>query len=86
MTILQSLIMDEIEARDPTNVLTTQRRANLCLDLNTFVIAAIDKYVKGQKEHGGDLKDRDLLMELYAELVDSVIYLSEEKRKRNGRP
>lgn len=54
--------------------LLEQRRDDLCIFACSLVNALFDKYLKGQKEHGGDIKDRDLTVELRLELLDALIY------------
>jgi hypothetical protein len=42
--------------------------------LTVFVERAVDKYMKGQKEHGGDIRDRDLTAEILNEQIDQWWY------------
>jgi hypothetical protein len=42
--------------------------------LTAFVLAAIDKFEKGQKEHGGDLRDRNHNKEILNEILDIFWY------------
>jgi hypothetical protein len=85
MSVLQQLIMDEILHRDKRLSLTKKDRDTLCLDLHTFLIASIDKYIAGKKEHGGSLDDRNCLEELYKELIDGVQYASRLRARRKGK-
>lgn len=42
--------------------------------LTRFVIDACEKYNKGQKEHGGNLWERQLQQEIRNELIDTFFY------------
>jgi hypothetical protein len=44
-------------------------------ELTADVEADIDKFAAGQLEHGGDIRDRDVLLDLAKELLDAPIYL-----------
>ncbi len=44
--------------------------------LQEFVFEAVVKYVKGQKEHGGKLWERDCLEEAKLENIDQMWYLA----------
>lgn len=48
-------------------------------DLVRFVEKAIEKFIKGQVEHGGDIRDRNLDHELMQETIDSFWYNSAKK-------
>lgn len=53
----------------------TPNVANLMsVSLTRFVTDAVAKFAKGQKEHGGDLRTRDLSRELRNEHIDSFWY------------
>ena len=41
-----------------------------------------EKYIRGQKEHGGDLWTRDLLEEAINEGIDLLVYLLTLKERR----
>lgn len=51
-------------------------------NIESFAYRAVDKYVKGQKEHGGNLWDRDCLAESIQENIDLFWYLAAEKERR----
>lgn len=55
-------------------VLTDVQAGLLARELENFVKSAITKFIKGQKEHGGDLSDRNLSAEIDNEIIDLVIY------------
>lgn len=44
-------------------------------ELTADVESDIEKFKKGQEEHGGDIRDRDVIRDLALELVDAPIYL-----------
>lgn len=50
------------------------RQREMRASLVAFVVDAVDKYIAGQKEHGGDLCDRDLDKELRMERIDDFWY------------
>lgn len=54
--------------------LEDRRLFEMRTSLVAFVVDAVDKYVAGQKEHGGDLCDRDLEKELRMERIDEFWY------------
>lgn len=75
-------IHEAIEAYDANRkVLSDKEKVELALDLNRFVIDAIAKYYRGQKEHGGHISDRDLNIEIDNELIDLFFYHQANKRK-----
>lgn len=53
----------------------------MAIALDTFLSDAIDKYIKGQKEHGGSILDRDLDHEIYQEHIDLFWYSWANARK-----
>lgn len=61
-------------ALDKENVLTPDTVLNMVRSLQGFTVTAIQKFIKGQKEHGGKLIDRPLIAELAMEQVDSFWY------------
>lgn len=54
--------------------LTLVTRSLMTDSLVTFVFAATDKFIQGQKEHGGCITDRDLDFEIYKETIDQFWY------------
>lgn len=50
-------------------------------NLTNFVVCSVDKFVKGQKEHGGDIRDRDLNREMMNEIIDLFHYLSFNQKR-----
>jgi hypothetical protein len=54
----------------------------LANDLTSFVIHAINKYLKGQLEHGGHISERDLDVEISQEITDLFFYHQANKRKQ----
>lgn len=52
--------------------------------LTLFVIGAIDKFMDGQEQHGGDICDRDLRAEIRDEQIDQFWYSEAEKWKEQA--
>lgn len=44
-------------------------------ELTSDIESDIQKFADGQAEHGGDIRDRDVIMDLAKELIDAPIYL-----------
>jgi len=42
----------------------------------------LDKFAKGQLKHGGNILDRDLLLDLFQEITDSGVYIRCMKLQR----
>ena len=63
-----------ILALDKDNVLTQDTVKNMVRSLQGFTVTAIQKFIKGQKEHGGKITDRRLMEELGMEQIDSFWY------------
>ena len=43
----------------------------------------IEKFTKGQKEHQGNLLDRNLILDMRDEAIDQLVYITAEQIKRN---
>lgn len=72
-----------IDDLDKDNVLNKETRANMLGSLSEFVHKSIVKYIKGQKEHGGNLGSRiDLDQEIYNEQIDLFWYSEAKKWKK----
>lgn len=54
--------------------LTTRTIFNMVDSLYNWNIDAIDKFIVGQKEHGGDLASRSLMVEIRNEQLDLFWY------------
>lgn len=76
--ILNMILRDE-ERLDA--MLDTDTRQWLADTLVSFTTRAIPKFLKGHKEHGGSIFDRDLQLELENEHIDSLMYMSAMRRK-----
>lgn len=63
-----------IKGFDKENVLTEEQTVRMSESLAHFTFAAITKFIAGQKDHGGDLRDRNLMHELAQEQIDSFWY------------
>ncbi len=57
--------------------------AHIKADLLTKIDA---KFRKGDAEHGGDIEELDCILEAMDELMDGIVYLYAELRKRKQRP
>lgn len=73
-TELKAEIAAEVYAQDKSKVLTLEVRDLIAQSLANFVQDAIAKFIKGQQEHGGDLRDRDLKKEIGMEHIDMFWY------------
>ena len=71
---LYHTMLTEVKERDFRNTLMPSRQEDLALHLSSFVLDCIDKYLKGQAEHGGDILQANLEEEKRNELKDLVIY------------
>ena len=78
---LQNWLYDEILSLDEHEVLTEEKADQLAKDMVSFCYAAITKYIAGQAEHGGNIEDRNLNMEIDQELIDLFHYWQAKKRK-----
>lgn len=85
---LFTTILEEVVNQNNTNsplVLPPDKEHRIARQLAFFVTQAIEKYINGQKEHGGDLRDRDLPLELHKEILDLFWYNSEQLEKRHDK-
>ncbi len=79
---IQDAILSHINMHNADGeILNAERRARLALELSHFVMEAIAKYHKGQREHGGDIIDRDLDHEIDNEIIDLMFYQYARRRK-----
>ena len=76
MTSLIRIMLDEIETVDTGKVLDEKMKADMALSLTRFTRDSIEKFIKGQIEHGhiGRLEERDLDKETYNEIIDLFFY------------
>lgn len=63
--------------------LTGEQEIQMTESLTNFIIDATNKYIAGQKEHGGSITDRDLDKEIRHEQIDLFWYLEAKKWKGN---
>lgn len=59
---------------DKDKVLTADVKKNMVNSYAVFIEQATAKFIRGQDEHGGDIRDRDLNKEMSAELIDLFFY------------
>lgn len=71
-----------IYAKDKEEILSQQTRQQMASSLASFVDEAIEKFIKGQKEHGGNLADRNLDHEIRMETIDFFWYQSAKDWKK----
>lgn len=71
---LSDTISDLIVTLDPTNAVSQEIRYQMSQSLENDVHTKILKFVAGQKEHGGDIRDRDLSFEIHCEMIDMFWY------------
>lgn len=65
-----------IDSFDKNKILTEEVKQNMTKSLAEFTEEATRKFIKGQQEHGGDLRDRQLELELFNEQIDFFWYSS----------
>jgi hypothetical protein len=82
---LKSVIRDVIWNEDKEEVLTEEKINDLTEFYTCLIIDLATKYIAGQKEHGGNLSDRDCAKELYKEILDMAHY-AHEVLKKNAVP
>jgi len=81
--LVQTVIANYVAAvnKDFGRCITPEIESLMAKSLAKFVERAVDKFAKGQREHGGDIRDRDLGFELYQEQLDSFWYNEAEDWK-----
>jgi len=67
-------INEFINSLDINHVISKEVRENMAFSLTRFLEHSIAKYIKGQEEHGGDIRDRDLAFEIEQEFYDTFWY------------
>lgn len=75
-------LLEEIDAYVRTNTtcaISPITKRNMVISLTNFVIAAVNKFEKGQVEHGGCIQDRDLKHEIGQETLDLFWYNEAQK-------
>jgi hypothetical protein len=70
-THIRHLIRVQPDADELINPNIAEHMAN---SLTDFVELAIKKFVVGQREHGGDIRTKNLNVELYKEMLDMFWY------------
>lgn len=71
---LQNSIACKIITKDIDKILSTDTIAKMSYSLAVFQYKAIAKFINGQKEHGGNLADRNLDEEISMEHIDLFWY------------
>ena len=67
-------ILREIQIADSSHCISEEIRIKMVKSLDSFILDSINKFVKGQLEHGGDIRDRYLDKEIRMEMIDSFWY------------
>ena len=91
MNRFQQTLFNLIRARDFDNIVSEEISALMAISLENFTVRAIDKFVAGQKEHGGDIRNRNLGIEFAQEVIDQFWYgpfgaMSWPKKSDNNQP
>jgi len=71
---LQEEISKEIDRLDSNKVLIKDVRTYMSQSLYNFIYDSIYKYIKGQNEHKGDIRERNLKEEIINETIDIFWY------------
>ena len=74
MDPLTSEIYQILLARDRHKCLGENLKLRMANELAAFVEVSIEKFMRGQKEHGGKITDKDLNIEIFHELIDLFWY------------
>lgn len=77
-------IRARVECHRLASLLDDRRKQQMTDSLTLFVIGAIDKFMDGQEQHGGDICDRDLRAEIRDEQIDQFWYSEAEKWKEQA--
>lgn len=67
-------LFDYIDKFPGANKLSDEVKSCMANSYACFIEQATAKFIKGQAEHGGDIRDRDLTIEMSAELIDLFFY------------
>jgi len=82
--LLHEAIMNTIVTTDKDKVLSLSTKYWMCKHLERFVKFSVSKFIKGQLEHGGDIRTRDTISDMGEEIVDLLWYhsVASDKTKR----
>lgn len=81
---LTELLFRIIWDKDKTEALTEEKINEMVEDYIAFIDRSSSKYIRGQVEHGGNIGDRDLDVEIDAEMDDLFFYHNANKRKKRN--
>ena len=73
-TVLRTHIRHIIRTHPEGHLLTPIVQEHMANSLSDFTLHAVNKFIEGQKEHGGDIRDRNLSKEFNKELIDLIWY------------
>ncbi|HTH21274.1 MAG TPA: hypothetical protein VL854_03580 [Nitrososphaeraceae archaeon] len=79
--MLRSALMHNLRLLNDSGIITESRKQDIVDSLETFCMASMLKYIRGQKEHGDNITSRQLDAEIYNELVD-IFWYTEAKQWR----
>jgi hypothetical protein len=82
---LTSAIRSRICNLDANTVLTDEQVHELTQGFADFIDKGTEKYIRGQKEHGGSLHQRNCVAELRNELLDMHHYLTAVENSQNSK-
>jgi len=77
------IISEYIEMIDITDAIDTQTKENMSVSLASFIEHGVTKFIAGQREHGGNITDRNLDQELRNEITDIMWYNYAKDWKQN---
>ena len=74
LLVIEENIRDYIKLVDYEHALSDNVKAEMTRSLVQFVQRATNKFIAGQKSHGGDIRDKNLREEIYQEQLDLFWY------------
>lgn len=80
---LHECIQDICLSLDTENNIPYKDTLKMADSLTTFCISAINKFIVGQKKHGGNIIDKDLDKEFQQEFIDMFWYMNAKNWKQN---
>lgn len=82
-SILLKAVEKTIDENKFNEVLNIKTRTFMIITLVDFIEDAIDKFIEGQKKHGGSIFARDLVFERKQEAIDSFWYSAAEEHNKD---
>ena len=81
MNLTEDIYRQAILSHPLHDVMDKKKAKQLALDMAMFVIESVNKYIIGQREHGGDLENINCLREMRNEIIDLVHYYNATTRQ-----